>query len=226
MIGLFQGHDDLIRQFFYLLQILNQPRDAYLASPYYYPPQPYDAYSYASYYPYYEPFPSVSPIENSFYPSNVQLPSSVPFPQQQSLQPSIQASLPPQSQSQSQPQSSFPSQPQTPSIPAYANPASNPSVAFSPSKGSLRPAANDAVPFADRRFFEQVRRDISSEEVYQQFLKLLDLFNRDILPLSELFSAVTDLLHIRHPVVSHLRNFLAQKGIREDEVGSARRFDL
>ena len=70
-----------------------------------------------------------------------------------------------------------------------------------------------------------MRRDISSHDVYEQFLKLLDLYNRGILPLSELFSAVTDLLHIRHPVVSHLRNYLAQKGIREDEVGrgSARR---
>ena len=78
---------------------------------------------------------------------------------------------------------------------------------------------SSAIPSDVTRFFEQARRDISSDEIYQQFIKLLDAYNREILPLSELFSAVTDLLHIRHPVVSHLRSFLAQKGIREDEVG-------
>ena len=74
------------------------------------------------------------------------------------------------------------------------------------------------IPDDDSRFFEQIRRSIPSDEVYTQFIKLLDLYNRDILPLSELFAAVTDLLHIRHPAVSHLRNYLAQKGINEDEV--------
>ena len=60
---------------------------------------------------------------------------------------------------------------------------------------------SSAIPSDVTRFFEQARRDISSDEIYQQFIKLLDAYNREILPLSELFSAVTDLLHIRHPVV-------------------------
>ena len=114
------------------------------------------------------------------------------------------------------------SNPQRSVSPAF----SSPSASRSRRQGDTGEDETPSVPNDVARFFEQVRRDISSEEVYQQFIKLLDAYNRGIFPLSELFSAVTDLLHIRHPVVSHLRNFLAQKGIREDEVGSARRFDL
>ena len=205
VVGLFQGHDDLIQQFFYLLQILNQPRDSYLVNPSYRPPQPYDVYYYPNYYPVVDTFPAISPVDLSYYSSAVQLPVQLPSPQQ--LQPSAPLPLP----SQLHPPSSL--------ISPFATSASNSHPAASSAHDSLHAAVPDALPFAERRFFEQARRDISSDEIYEQFLKLLDLFNRDILPLSELFSAVTDLLHIRHPVVSHLRSFLAQKGIREDEVG-------
>ena len=225
MVGLFQGHDDLIQQFFYLLQILNQPRDSYFVNPSYRPPQPYDVYYYPNYYPIFDTFPSISPVDPSFYPSAVQLPVSVPSPQQ------LQAPSQSQSQLHSQPSSQLPSQLPSQSasqlqsgmVGSFVVPSSStsrPSAAAA--QESLRGAASDALPFAERRFFEQVRRDISSDEIYQQFLKLLSLYSRGILPLSELFSALTDLLHIRHPVVSHLRNYLAQKGIREDEVGAAR----
>ena len=41
-----------------------------------------------------------------------------------------------------------------------------------------------------------------------------------MLPLSELFSALPDLLHLRHPVLAQLRGYLSHKGISEDAVGS------
>ena len=41
-----------------------------------------------------------------------------------------------------------------------------------------------------------------------------------MLPLSELFSALTDLLHLRHPVLAQRRGYLSHKGISEDAVGS------
>ena len=221
MVGLFQGHDDLIQQFFYLLQILNQPRDSYLLNPSYRPPQPYDYYYYPNYYPFVDSFPPISPVDLSYYPSALQYPVPLSSPQQ--LQPPVQLPLP--SQPHLHPQPHPQPQPQSALVSPFPSSASSSNAAAAPAKTPLRPAAPDALPFAERRFFEQVRRDISSHDVYEQFLKLLDLYNRGILPLSELFSAVTDLLHIRHPVVSHLRNYLAQKGIREDEVGrgSARR---
>lgn len=111
---------------------------------------------------------------------------------------------------------------QRPISPAFSSP---PVTRSRRHPGESGEEESPAIPSDVTRFFEQARRDISSDEIYQQFIKLLDAYNRGILPLSELFSAVTDLLHIRHPVVSHLRNYLAQKGIREDEVGrgSARR---
>ena len=36
------------------------------------------------------------------------------------------------------------------------------------------------------------------------------------MPLGELFSALTDLLHLRHPVLAQLRGYLSHKGISED----------
>ena len=114
---------------------------------------------------------------------------------------------------------------QLPPIPAMEAPISVeqsatvvPTILFPPGPAVSLPD-DPAVPLAERHFFDQIRQSIPSDEVYTQFIKLLDLYNRDILPLSELFAAVTDLLHIRHPAVSHLRNYLAQKGISEDEVG-------
>ena len=103
---------------------------------------------------------------------------------------------------------------------AAAPPAAGPLMTRSRRRQNAKANEEDTppIPDDDSRFFEQIRRSIPSDEVYTQFIKLLDLYNRDILPLSELFAAVTDLLHIRHPAVSHLRNYLAQKGINEDEV--------
>ena len=110
-----------------------------------------------------------------------------------------------------------------PPIPAMETPVSVDQSAavvpiLFPPGPSVALSDDHAVPLAERHFFDQIRQSIASDEVYTQFIKLLDLYNRDILPLSELFAAVTDLLHIRHPAVSHLRNYLAQKGINEDEV--------
>lgn len=64
-----------------------------------------------------------------------------------------------------------------------------------------------------------MKREIPSEVIYHQFLQLLDLYNKDILPLNELFSALTDLLHLRHPVLAQLRGYLSNKGISEEVVG-------
>ena len=66
-----------------------------------------------------------------------------------------------------------------------------------------------------------MKREIPSEAAYRQFLQLLDLYDKvgaaqDILPLGELFSALTDLLHLRHPVLAQLRGYLSHKGISED----------
>ena len=75
------------------------------------------------------------------------------------------------------------------------------------------------LPKSDRNFFNQIRTEISSETSYKQLLQLLDLYNHDILPLGELISAVTDLLHVRHSVLSKLRSYLSNKGIKEEGVG-------
>ena len=40
-----------------------------------------------------------------------------------------------------------------------------------------------------------------------------------MLPLSELFTALTDLFHLRHPVLAKLRSYLTKKGISEEVVG-------
>ena len=39
-----------------------------------------------------------------------------------------------------------------------------------------------------------------------------------MLSLTELFTSLTDLLHLRHPVLSQLRAYLAHKGISEEAV--------
>ena len=41
---------------------------------------------------------------------------------------------------------------------------------------------------------------------------------QDVFSLSELFTALTDLLHLRHPVINQLRNYLSHKGISEEAV--------
>ncbi|KAK8828976.1 hypothetical protein WA538_000978, partial [Blastocystis sp. DL] len=74
----------------------------------------------------------------------------------------------------------------------------------------------DTLPPSERRFFERCRREIPSDATYRQFLQLLDLFTKDVFSLSELFTALTDLLHLRHPVINQLRNYLSHKGINEE----------